>query len=662
MANVSSVGIGSGVLTSDLIDQLVEAERAPTESRLTSRQDSVTAELSLFAQIQSAVTDLRLPARRLANADTFSDLTATSGSSAFSASASSAAVAGSYTLEVNTLAKSQSLSSGTFANTDTVELGEGTLSFTINGTTTAITIDSSNNTLDGVASAINESTDLAASATIIDNGSGYQLVVTSNAVGADNAIDIAVTDNDGDNTDVSGLSQLSYTLGAERLTQNQAATDASFNFNGIPITRGSNTVDDLVEGLTITLSGTNAGAPARVELSQDVTGIVEKVEDFVEKYNALRTLIVENSQVDPGNPAGAGLLVGDAATRAISTQLRNVLGQTITGLNNDPVRGLSEAGITTDRETGNLLFDENVFKNQLAANPKSVEALFADQGRSTDGQVEFVLAGSDTVPGEYSLNVTQVATRASLAAGGAPAASTIISSANENDEFTINVDGVASSTITLDAGTYTQEQLALEIQEKINADPDLIAQEASVTVSVGGGGALEFFSNRFGSKSSIEILSVDTNTTADLGFSDVAGIDGLDVAGTINGQVASGDGQILSGAAGSDVEGLLVRVTGGTTGDRGEVSYIEGVGEKTVDLINNFLANDGTITAKNERLNAELDSIAESRAALNERLLTLETRLVRQFTAADILIAQLNSTQDFIKGQLEALAGIGQSE
>lgn len=298
----------------------------------------------------------------------------------------------------------------------------------------------------------------------------------------------------------------------------------------------------------------------------------------------------------------------------------------------------------------------------MAANPESIEALFADQGRSTDGQVEFVLAGSNTVPGDYSLNVTQVATRASLKAGGAPAASTIISSANENDEFTINIDGVASSTITLDAGTYTQEQLALEIQEKINADPDLVAQEASVTVTVGGGGALEFFSNRFGSKSSIEILSVDTNTAADLGFSDVAGTDGLDVAGTINGQTASGDGQILSGAVGSDVEGLLVRVTGGATGDRGEVSYIEGVGEKTVDLINNFLANDGTITAKNERLNAELDSIAESRAKLNERLLTLETRLVRQFTAADILIAKLNSTQDFIKGQLEALAGIGQSE
>ena len=662
MANVSSVGIGSGVLTSDLIDQLVEAERAPTESRLTSREESVTAELSLFAQIQSAVTDLRLPARRLATAETFSDLTATSGSSAFSASVASSAVAGSYTLEVNTLAKSQSLSSGTFANTDTTELGEGTLNFTINGATTAITIDSSNNTLEGVAAAINENSGLAASATIIDNGSGFQLVITSNTPGLDNAIDIAVSDTDNNNIDGSGLSQLSYTSGAVQLTQNQAATDASFNFNGIAITRGSNTVDDLVEGLTITLNGTNPGAPASLNLSRDDDGIVEKVEDFVDKYNALRTLIVENSQVDPGNPAAAGLLVGDTATRAISTQVRNVLGQTIAGLADDPVRGLSEVGITTDRETGNLLFDDSVFRTQLTSNPESVEALFADQGRASDGQVEFVLAGSNTVPGDYALNVTQIATRGSLTAAGALSASTIIDATNENDEFSIEVDGTASGTITLDAGTYTQTQLAAEIQENINADANLIAQEVSVTVAVDGSGALTFTSNKYGSASSIEVLSVDTNTTADLGFSAVAGTDGLDVEGTINGQAATGSGQILSGAVGSDVEGLLVRVTGGVTGDRGEVSYIEGVGEKLVDLISSFLAQDGTITAKNERLNAELDSIAESRAKLNERLTALETRLVRQFTAADILIAQLNSTQDFIKGQLEALAGIGQND
>ena len=79
MANVSSVGIGSGVLTSDLIDQLVEAERAPTEKRLDFKEEEITTELSIFGQIQSAVTDLRLPSRTLADPDLFQTLNASSG-------------------------------------------------------------------------------------------------------------------------------------------------------------------------------------------------------------------------------------------------------------------------------------------------------------------------------------------------------------------------------------------------------------------------------------------------------------------------------------------------------------------------------------------------------------------------------------------------------
>lgn len=657
MANVSSVGIGSGVLTSDLIDQLVSAERKPTENRLNARQESVTAELSLFAQIQSAVTDLRLPARTLSNAGTFSELTVNSGSSAFTASASSSAIAGNYTLEVETLAKSQSLSSKAIADRDTTSLGEGTLTFTIDGVVTAIPINGTNNTLDGVAAAINDSA-AEASATIINNGSGFQLVITSNKPGAANAIDISVTDSDGV-LDGNGLSQLSYTSGVDgqQLTQNQAATDASFKFNGIPITRATNTVDDLVEGLTINLQGTNKDAPATLKVERNNDNIVEKVQDFVDKYNALRELIVENSKIDPGNPAAAGLLVGDSATRTISSQIRSVLGRPISGLENDPIRGLAEIGISTDRESGNLLFNEQEFRSQLEANPNSVAALFSEQGRSSDSQVEFVRAGTNTKPGSYSINVTQIATQGELVASSALAASTVIDA--NNDTFVLAIDGNTSATISLGTGSYTPEQLVAEIQAKIDADANLSAAGVGLTVALDGSGALQFTSDTYGSKSTVEITSLDTNTSSTLGLTLGGGTAGLNVEGTINGRVATGDGQVLTGASGSDVEGLLVRITGGATGSRGTASYIEGVGEQLVDVINNFLSENGTITAKNERLNSELESIAESRAKLDQRLLALETNLVRQFTAADILIARLNSTQDFIKSQLEALAGTG---
>lgn len=661
MANVSSVGIGSGVLTSDLIDQLVSAERTPTEKRLDAKQESVTAELSLFAKLQSAVTDLRLPARTLSNAGTFSELTVNSGSSAFTATASLGAVAGNYTLEVESLAKAQSLSSGTIVDRDATVIGEGKLRFTIDGTITDITIDSTNNTLEGIAAAINESS-AEASATIINNGNGYQLVITSNKPGAANAIDISVTDNDGGNLDGTGLSQLSYTsgVGGQQLTQNQGATDALFKFNGIPITRSSNTVDDLVEGLTITLQGTNKDAPASLKVEPNTENIVEKVQDFIEKYNALRELIVENSQIDPENPAAAGLLVGDGATRIISSQIRSILGRPISGLENDPIRGLAEIGISTNRETGNLIFNEQTFRSQLAASPESVAALFSEQGRTSDGQIEFVGSSANTKPGTYNINITQIATKGELVASSALAATTVIDA--DNDTFVIGIDGNTSQTITLSAGSYSAEQLVAEIQSKIDADPNLAAKNAGLKVSLDGSGALTFTSNSYGSSSKIEILSLDTNTSATLGLSLGGGTAGLDVAGTIDGVVATGKGQTLSGAVGSDVEGLILNINGGALGSRGTASYIEGIGEKLVDVINNFLSENGTITAKNERLNAELDRIAESRAKLDQRLLALETRLVRQFTAADLLIARLNSTQDFIKGQLDALTASNKQE
>ncbi len=654
MANISSVGIGSGVLTSDLIDKLVAAEREPTEKRLDFKEEEITAELSLFGQIQSAVTDLRLPSRSLADPNLFQSLTAESGSSAFSASATSEASTGSYSLEVTNLAKSHSLSTAEFSDSDITTIGTGTLTFTINDVSTDITIDSSNNTLNGIANAINETEDLGASASVINTGSGYKLVITSSETGLDNAIDISVTDTgDGNDTDASGLSQLSYTTGALNLTENQAAEDATFNLNGIAISRSNNTVDDVIEGVTLNFTSTNSGAPAALNITRDNDAIVSKVEEFVEKFNALQSLISENTNFNADNPAASGLLLGDTSTRNIINQIQGILGQSIAGLENASSRSLADLGVTTNKDSGQLEFDSSKLVSRLNSDAFSVAGVFADQGRTTDGQIEFVRGGIDTKVGTYAIEVTQLATRGTLSGNVALGATTTIDT--DNDELSITVDGIASGAITLDAGDYTPAELAQELQDKINADANIAGAGKSVTVSLDGSDQLVITSNEYGSESSIEINSVDTNSAAQLGLDVGVGTDGVDVEGTINGVAATGSGQYLLAAEGDDSESIRLKVTGGALGDRGTVSYIEGVGEQMVDLINSFLSSQGTITAKNERLNTQLEGIAEERVRLNERITALNDRLVRQFTAADIIIAQLNSTQDFISQQLEAI-------
>ncbi len=654
MASVSSVGIGSGVLTSDLIDQLVEAERAPTEKRLDFKEEEITTELSVFGQIQSAVTDLRLPSRTLADPDLFQTLNATSGSSAFTATADSSAQPGNYTLEVSTLAQSQSLSSAEFSDADTTTIGTGTLTITINGASEDIVIDGTNNTLNGIAAAINENDDLKANASVLYTGTGYTLVITSQETGLENAIDISVTDTgDGDNLNNSGLSQLSYTSGALNLNLDQDAGDATFSFNGISISRSSNTVTDLLQGVTLNLNGTNPGAPASLSISRDEDLIVEKVEEFVEKYNALQSLISDNTKFNPDNPASNGILLGDTSTRTIQNQIQAIFGQTIQGLESASVRSMADVGITTNKDTGQLEFNSSTFKSKLSADAESVAAVFADQGRTSDNQIEFMRAGSATKVGSYDINITQLATKGAFTGNVALGASTTIDA--NNDTFSLNVDGTSSATITLDAGAYTPAALAAEIQLKINADTNLTDAGKKVTVTVDGSNQILITSNEFGSSSVVNIENVDTNTAATLGLSVASGVDGVDVAGTINGQTATGAGQFLTAAEGDDSESIRIKVTGGALGDRGNVTYIEGVGERLVDLITGFLGANGTITAKNERLNTQLDNLSEERVKLNERVEALEARLVRQFTAADIIIAQLNSTQDFISKQLDAL-------
>ena len=226
-----------------------------------------------------------------------------------------------------------------------------------------------------------------------------------------------------------------------------------------------------------------------------------------------------------------------------------------------------------------------------------------------------------------------------------------------NDTFTIKVDDTLSSQITLAAGSYTQEQLAAEIQSKINQDTNLVSAGKAVTVTLDGSNQLVINSNIYGANSKVEIATIDTNTEAQLGLSVAQGVDGVDVEGTINGVAAVGVGQTLSAAADDDSAGIRLTIAGTATGSRGSVTYIEGVAEQMVDLITRFVSVDGSISVKNDRLNKELALIDEDRAKLNERIETLTSRLARQFTAADIIISQLNSTQEFVSQQLAALAG-----
>lgn len=655
---ISSVGINSGVLNSDLIDKLVKAERTPVETRLDIKKDEYDAKLSAYGQIKTALSDLRIEARKLSKASSFSKLTATSTNSAVSATATKAGAKGNYTVTVNTLAQAHVLASDSFTNTTDV-IGTGTLALTIGDTTTNITIDASNNTLAGIAAAVNAQDDVGVTASVINTGSGYRLLFRADETGAENAISVSITgDGDGIDNNDAGLSQLSFNGTDNFMDETSEALDAEFEFNGVAVTRSSNTVSDLVDGLTLNLNGTNTGSPASIKVGLDTATMADNVSKFFEKYNALATMYKEMTAYDPDS-GEAAVLVGDATLRNVFNQVKSNVHALMTGLVGQEVRSLADIGITTDARTGEITFDEEAFIAAANNYSDDVEALFAVQGRTSDSQISFFSNTTASKAGVYDINITTLATRGSLTAAAVIADANNVVIDADNDTFSISVDGEASGTITLTQGAYTAASLAQHIQEQINGDTALSGDRKSVTVTYDSGtNQFVITSDSYGSTSTVEITAVDTNTAAQLGFAVGAGTAGVDVAGTIDGVAATGEGQYLLGADDSDAEGIKILISGGAVGERGTVSLIRGIGDLVVTRINEFLqADTGTLSARQAGLQKSLDDIETERSELDDRVKALQARLQRQFTAADTLIGGLNNTADFLTNFFKSMSG-----
>ena len=654
MANISSLGLGSGVLNSDLVDQLVQAERAPTENRLTQKTEQTQALLSAYGKLRSAVTELRLPMRQLSAPDNLKAFSASSSNEGIGVSVDSTkASRGTYSVEVTSLAGAQALASrDVFADRDATSVGQGTLTLNVGDKTTNLTIDSSNDTLQGLANAINDS-DAGVSAGVIDTGNGFQLVLSADETGTANAVSISVSgDTGGTDTDNQGLSRFAFNTGMDTdagLQETIAASDAVMKINGVEVTRSTNSFENVIDGLTFDITETGSST---IKVQQDLGAVADRVQGFVDKFNSLQSTI--DSLAGFNAEAGVGsLLTGDSTVRSIQNQLRQVLTRVVPGLENSSVRSLADVGITTNFETGGLEFDRARFEEQLKNNPDDVTALFAEQGRTTDSQVEFVRSGLNTEPGRYDINIAQAATQGSL--GGAAFTAPVTIGAG-NDELTFQVNGETSVSVQLTQQTYnTAQELADEIQAQLNANNALNASGSGVQVGIGSGGELTFTSSDYGSDSNVSLTSVEDGSA--YGLSAATGTSGIDVAGTIGGRTAEGDGQVLFlGSGNGGASGLQVRILGDQTGSRGSITFVEGVAERTVDLVSSFVGADGAIESRTESLNRDLEQIQENQARLEERIAAYRERLVSQFTAADSLISQLNSTQDYVSQQLAALA------
>lgn len=673
---ITATGIGSGLDIDGLVTQLVSAERAGSDLQLTRESNRIKVEMSAFASLKSSLANFQSSLGTLNSLSTFQQKKATtSDAAAVTVSASSKAVDNNYTVEVSQLADRHSLAANAVADTDTTTLGTGTLTirfgttdytpgtdtyngFTLNpdSSTANIVIDSSNNTLDGIMAAINEA-DIGVSASIVNDGSGYRLLLSSDKTGAENSLEIAVSDNDGNNSDTSGLSLFAFNSTATNLSQTRAASDAQFTVNGMAVSSAGNTVSTVIPDATLTLKKVTTD-PVSIDIAEDNKKITDAINGFIAGYNKFRSTVKSLTSYDAEKKTG-GPLQSDFTVRSIVGQVDNLMRSNIAGLSGD-FTNMAEIGLSTD-ESGGLVLDTTRFNEVLASNKADVIGIFTAVGVPTDAGVAYKSASIDTAVNDYAVNITQIATSGTLASAGVLpnfGGGGTLTIDSGNDGFTVEVDGVDAGPLTLTNGVYSSGQaLADEFQTQINGSSALKLAGKTVTVTYDNvGNKLVISSDTEGNSSTVNMLAVDTNTLADIGFDVASGTAGVDVAGTIGGEAATGAGRLLVADAGTQADGLNLVINGGATGARGSVGFTRGFVNQIQLYLDKLLdADEGSVESRIDALETRQTNLDSKRESLEAKWAAIEDRYLRKFNALDTLMASMQSTSSFLEGQLANL-------
>jgi len=693
MSNITSLGIGSGIDINQLVSDLVGSQKDPLESRMTYKETIYEAKISGYGALKSSLSIFEGSISKLKTASSLQPKNATSNNEdLMTASANRLADPGQYQISVEQTAQAHSLATTTFDSmSDAVGKGSLTFSFgatdydagtdvytgfTVNADESAhtITIDDTNNSLTGIRDEINKS-DMGVTASIVNVGEGYRLVLTS-PPGANNSMEITVNDDDTFDADNSGLSQFAFNGDATQMEQTLIAQDAIVKVNGVQVNSDSNTIDGVISGVTLNIKNSSPGEIFGLNISNDKIAVEGLVNEFVTAYNGLSTTLYTLSHFDE-EKGEEGLLQGDAVVRTLQSQLRSILGTQLSGTG-DNISSLADMGITTTTSArvdvegkmipaGTLKIDASLLTSAISDHFDEVSSVFAINGYTDNEELAYAGSNLETKSGEYAINITQSATRAILnGLGNLPAdmaANPVVIDSN-NDTFKIRVNDTLSGEININVGSYTSgNSLAEEIQSQINSDSLLgdAGRHVSVTYD-SDNNRFQMYSETYGSSSSISMVQAESNLITDLGLEIAEGDDGFDVAGTIGGFAASGNGKTLSGTSG-DVRGMKVLVDSSQSGLLGKLNFSRGLSESFSKLTTSYNRNlQGIVDSKINGVKDSLSLLADERIRLVNRMESFEQRLLSRFIAMDAKVSSFTNIGNFLTQQLESLPGVQQNK
>ncbi len=377
-SNTSAGAAGGSVIdVSTLVSQLVAATQAPQEALIQSQTQAVTSEISAVGQLKSALSTFQSSLAALDTPSAFGSLSATSSDTgAFTATADSGATLGSYSVSISQLAQAEQIVSSATYSSGSTAVGTGTLQLSLGSSSFSVGITSSNDTLAGIAAAINSASgNPGIEASVVTGTSGAHLVLTSSLTGASNTIAVAETDSG------NGLSALTYGSGSTNYTQQTAAQDASFSIAGVSYTSASNTVSDALSGVTLNLVAATT-SPATLTVADNTSTIESNIQAFVTAYNTLQSSLAQLGGYDATTNT-AGPLMGNAALTGAQSQIRAAL-YNVVDTGSSTYNTLASIGITSNND-GSLSVNTATLSAALTANFSAVSNLFSGAGGVASG-------------------------------------------------------------------------------------------------------------------------------------------------------------------------------------------------------------------------------------------------------------------------------------
>ena len=615
-------GIASGLDTNSIVSQLMQIERIPL-GQVQQRKTTFQQRNDAWSQISTRLSALR---DKLKAIDEGSDWKSFAKATSSNESALGVSITGSpadqtVSFQISRLATAHQMASGTNLTASSDLVGAGTFSITIGGTQHDIVTDGSTSLAD-LASQINGlDAGVNAAVVTVDTGS-VKLMLTSEETG--DASQFTVTNGLGTmgtfGTVEEGLdAQLTLGSGAGAIT----------------VERSSNVVDDLIEGVTLTLTATTT-SPVTVAVNTDVDTAATKIEEFVTELNSALSTISSKTRTASEGGANAGPLSADSTARGLKLSLRSAISGVVAGLSGT-YRTASSVGISLTRD-GAVELDSTKLREALEADFDGVMQLFSRNFETSDSRVSVTRASSSDLDGTHAVVLTQAASRASITGGAysAPVA---------DASFDI-VSGSKTATVNITAGS----DISTTVQAINTALSNAGITALTATVD---GGTITLADNRYGTSGNFTV------TGDPFGLSGTHS--GTDVAGTIGGIAASGTGRSLSGTG--TLDGLILAITatpdqvtaGGGSLDLGTATVRSGLAATFDEFIDSVIGSGGLIDRATDRWDAQIKLAEDRMDQLEERLERREAALRRQFTALESAMGRMQSLAGQLASGLQSL-------